>query len=146
MVLTVTGASDMFNQDLEDIDAALRDSLVGQDGGDGRDGNIPKTPTPPTPKPTQAPTQAPKPASAQDDGRGEAKPVWPEEAFAKQFARWGPKISSGESTVEQVRTFAESRGTLTPDQIAQLESQRPAKAVVIDADGVIVDQQSGAQA
>lgn len=32
MVLNVTGASDMFGQDLEDLDAALRDSLVGRDG------------------------------------------------------------------------------------------------------------------
>lgn len=31
MVLNVTAASDMFGQDLEDLDAALRDSLVGGD-------------------------------------------------------------------------------------------------------------------
>jgi hypothetical protein len=31
MVLNVTAASDMFGQDLEDLDAALRDSLVGAD-------------------------------------------------------------------------------------------------------------------
>lgn len=31
MVLNVTGASDMFGQDLEDLDAALRDSLVGRE-------------------------------------------------------------------------------------------------------------------
>ena len=33
MVLNVTGASDMFGQDLEDLDAALRDSLLDPDRG-----------------------------------------------------------------------------------------------------------------
>ena len=33
MVLNVTGASDMFGQDLEDLDAALRESMVSSEGG-----------------------------------------------------------------------------------------------------------------
>jgi len=43
MTLNVTGASDMFGQDLEDLDAALRDSLTGRDGS-------------PDPAPTAPPT------------------------------------------------------------------------------------------
>lgn len=42
MVLNVTAASDMFGQDLEDLDAALRESLVGDEGA-------PAPSTPPAP-------------------------------------------------------------------------------------------------
>jgi hypothetical protein len=72
MTLNVTAASDIFSQDLEDMDAALREQLA-------REGDVP--------------AQAEQPA---------APPVWPDDAFAKQLPKFLKAIESGKTVAEIV--------------------------------------------
>lgn len=96
MVLNVTGASDMFGQDLEDLDAALRDSLVGRDGT--------TEPPPPPAEPT----------------------TWPAEAFAAQFPRWKKAVEAGMKTAADIEALALSKGALSPQQLAEIRGLRAA--------------------
>lgn len=98
MVLNVTAASDMFGQDLEDLDAALRESLVDGDG---------------------APAATPAPAAPQ---------TWPDEAFAKQLPRWSTAVERGLKTAADIEALALSKGALTAEQLAQIRALKPKAA------------------
>lgn len=95
MVLNVTAASDMFGQDLEDLDAALRESLVDGDG---------------------APAAAPAPA---------APTTWPAEAFAAQLPRWTKAVAGGLKTAAEIEALATSKGALTAEQLAAIRALKP---------------------
>lgn len=94
MVLNVTAASDMFGQDLEDLDAALRDSLTGADSGA----------TAPPPPPPAAPS------------------TWPDQAFNGQLQRWAKAVAAGMKTSDDILALARSKGALTPSQEAQIRA------------------------
>ena len=95
MTINVTACGDMFGQDLEDMDEALRDHLT-------RHGK-------------EAPeTQA----------RAEL-PVWPADSFAQQFPRWKKAVESGIKTAADILALAKTKGTLTPEQEKQITTLRP---------------------
>ena len=96
MVLNVTAASDMFGQDLEDLDAALRESLVDGEG---------------------APAAAPAP---------QAPATWPADKFAEQLPRWTRAVAEGLKTTDEILAFALGKGQLTAEQRAQIEALKPA--------------------
>lgn len=98
MVLNVTACSDMFGQDLEDLDAVLRDSLVGE--------------------------QQPEQGHAQQQGPA----VWPADAFAAQMPRWTKAVESGLKTSADILALARSKGALTAEQEAQINALKPAQA------------------
>lgn len=59
----------------------------------------------------------------QPAGQQQARPekeVWPEESFAKQFARWSKAVDAGLKTVDDILAMAESVGTLTDTQRKQI--------------------------
>lgn len=97
MVLNVTAASDMFGQDLEDLDAALRDSLTGADDQGGA-------------APAVAAHHATTPAT------------WPDDAFALQIARWTKAIQAGLKTADDIVTMARTKGALTAAQEAAIRA------------------------
>jgi len=72
MTLNVTAASDIFSQDLEDMDAALREQLA-------REGEAPAA--------TEQPT---------------ALPVWPDDAFAKQLPKCLDAIAKGKPVADLI--------------------------------------------
>ena len=98
MVLNVTAASDCFAQDLEDMDAALREHLTRHEGEESQ---------------TEQPT---------------ATPVWPDDVFAKQLPKFLKAIAGGK-TVAEVVAWAETKGTLTDAQKAQIKAPDAAPAV-----------------
>jgi hypothetical protein len=93
MVLNVTAASDCFSQDLEDMDAALRDHLSRHED--------------------DMPAQPEQPAAA-------ALPVWPDDAFAKQLPKLLDAIAKGK-TVPDLIAWLETKGQLTEQQKAKLQ-------------------------
>lgn len=86
MVLNVTAASDMFGQDLEDLDAALRDSLVGEQQQDA-------------PQPQQ-------PAGPQP---------WPDDKLNEREAKCKEWAAAGKTADDAIAFFA-TKGTLTEAQ------------------------------
>lgn len=104
MVLNVTAASDMFGQDLEDLDAALRESLVDSEG---------------------APAAAPAP---------KAPPAWPADAFAAQIPRWKKAVEAGLKTAADIEALATSKGTLTAEQLAAVRALKPVDPGPMDDD------------
>jgi hypothetical protein len=99
MVLNVTAASDCFSQDLEDLDAALRDSLTAQDDHH-------------EPAATAAPAT---PAT------------WPQDAFDKQFPRWEKAIQGGLKSQDDILALARTKGALTPEQEASIRGVKVAE-------------------
>lgn len=88
MVLNVTACSDMFGQDLEDLDAVLRDSLVGEQ-------------------------QQAEPAQ-QQQGRPEPQ-AWPDDKLNEREAKCR-EWAAGGRTADDAITFFATKGTLTEAQ------------------------------
>lgn len=99
MTINVTACGDMFGQDLEDMDEALRDHLT-RHGKESR----------PEPK-----------------GRAEL-PVWPDDSFAQQFPRWKKAVESGIKTAADIQSLAKTKGVLTPAQEKQISTLKPVDA------------------
>lgn len=109
MTINVTACGDMFGQDLEDMDEALRDHLT-RHNPDGAD--------------------------AKKDAGATGKPSLPtqgEEEFAKNMVIWTRVIKSGKKDVEGVLATVATVATLTEAQIQAIrnipaELAKPAKA------------------
>lgn len=86
MVLNVTACSDMFGQDLEDLDAVLRDSLVGEQ----------------------------QPEQAQQQGRPEPQ-AWPDDKLNEREAKCREWATAGKTADDAIAFFA-TKGTLTEAQ------------------------------
>lgn len=99
MVLNVTAASDMFGQDLEDLDAALRDSLV---GGDQQ--------------------------QAQAQAQPQAQAAWPDDKLNEREAKCKEWAAAGKTADDAIAFFA-TKGTLTDAQKARVRGwMKPAVA------------------
>lgn len=105
MTINVTACGDMFGQDLEDMDEALRDHLT-------RRGE--RQPAP-EPDPTPAPATP-------------AREAWPAGKFAEQFPRWEKAVANGLKTSADILAFALTKGDLTDRQRAQILALRTAGA------------------
>lgn len=92
MTINVTACGDMFGQDLEDMDAALREHLTRREGDDRQ------------PDQPQAP------------------PVWPDDKFNEQFPRWKKAVEAKLKTPADITALAKSKGELTPAQQAQIDA------------------------
>lgn len=102
MTINVTACGDMFGQDLEDMDAALREHLTRREGDDRQ------------PDQPQAP------------------PVWPDDKFNEQFPRWKKAVEAGMKTPADITALAKSKGELTPAQQAQIDAlTKPADEIVM---------------
>lgn len=95
MTINVTACGDMFGQDLEDMDDALRDHLT-RHGEDG-----------------QAPAQAAAPAE---------KPPYSDEAFQKNLPDWRKLIEDGKKTAEAVIKNVNLLATMTEEQMAMVRA------------------------
>lgn len=104
MTLNTTAASDCFNQDLEDMDAALVDHLSRHED--------------------DAPADAPA---------AKTLPVWPAEAFDKQAIRWEKAVSEGLKTTDEIKAMALSKGELAPAQAERIKAMKKADAPLPDA-------------
>lgn len=105
MTINVTACGDMFGQDLEDMDEALRDHLT-RHGQDAQQENA----APPAPA------------------------VWPADAFAAQFPRWSKAVAAGIKTVDEILAMARTKGPLTGEQEKQVRELKRAPATdVTDA-------------
>lgn len=99
MVLNVLAVSDMFNQDLEDLDDTLREHLTDDDG--------------------QAPAAQAQPTEPQQ---------WPDDKFAEQMVRWTKAVGAGLKSTDDILALARSKGALTAGQEAQIRAIPPAAA------------------
>lgn len=99
MTINVTACGDMFGQDLEDMDEALRDHLTRH--GEER--------------------------AAAQPARQEP-PAWPDDKFAAQFERWKKAVEGGLKTTDEILTLAKSKGALTPDQEKSIKALKPKPA------------------
>lgn len=97
MTINVTACGDMFGQDLEDMDAALREHLTRREGEDHRQPDQPAAP-----------------------------PTWPDDKFATQLPRWSKAIKDGLKTADEIVTLASSKGALTPEQEAAIRKVKKA--------------------
>jgi hypothetical protein len=102
MTINVTACGDMFGQDLEDMDEALRDHLMrhGEDPGAA-------PPAPPAPPP---------PAT------------WPAEKFAEQLPRWTKAVQAGLKSNADILALARSKGALTAEQEKAIKDIKAAPA------------------
>jgi len=98
MVLNVLAVSDMFGQDLEDLDAVLQEHLSGG-----------------------AEEQPPEPQQ-------QAPAVWPAESFAAQLPRWTKAVAAGLKTPADILAMARSKGELTAEQEKQINALKPEQA------------------
>lgn len=94
MTINVTACGDMFGQDLEDMDLAMREHLTRHEGEEGQ------------------PAQG-----AQPEKQGQ--PIWPEEAFAKQLPKFRKALEGGK-TADEVIAWAQTKGQLTESQLAEI--------------------------
>jgi hypothetical protein len=88
MTINVTACGDMFGQDLEDMDEALRDHLT-RHGEDGQ---------------------------AQQPQQGKVLPTYSDEDFAKNLVIWRKVIESGKKTIPEVLATIATVGVLTEEQ------------------------------
>lgn len=103
MTINVTACGDMFGQDLEDMDAALREHLTRREGEDHRQPDQPQAP-----------------------------PVWPDDKFNEQFPRWKKAVEAKLKTPADITALAKSKGELTPAQQAQIDAlAAPADEIVM---------------
>jgi hypothetical protein len=120
MVLNVLAVSDMFGQDLEDLDAVLQEHLAGDEH-------------------QQQPEEAQRPA---------APAVWPDDKFTEQLARWAKAVAAGLKTVADIEALALSKGTLTEAQSKAIRAIPPkadAPAAVAAAADPFVDEMVAAE-
>jgi hypothetical protein len=94
MTINVTACGDMFGQDLEDMDDALRDHLT-RHGEDGQ---------------AQQPSQA------------KVLPTYSDEDFAKNLVIWRKVIESGKKTIPEVLATIATIGVLTEEQTAIIKA------------------------
>lgn len=99
MTINVTACGDMFGQDLDDMDEALRDHLTRHEGD-------------------KAQTQPEQPATP---------PTWPEEVFKKQLPKFLKAIADGKSA-QEIIAWAETKGALTEAQKAAINAKPAATA------------------
>ena len=92
MVLNVTAASDMFGQDLDDLDGVLQEHFAS-----GHE------------QPVQQPQQ-----------QGPA--VWPADKFAEQLVRWKKAIAAGMKSHDDIVALARTKGDLTVEQVDAIRS------------------------
>ena len=95
MVLNVTAASDCFNQDLEDMDAAMVDHLARQ--------------------------ESEAPATAMPAGPA-ALPAYTDQAFAKNLPVWRGLIESGKKTAEQIIQNVSKVSVMSDEQMAMVRA------------------------
>lgn len=93
MVLNVTAASDCFNQDLEDMDAAMVDHLARKEA--------------------DAPATAATPS---------ALPAYTDEAFAKNLPSWRGLIETGKKTAEQIIQNVNKISVMSEEQMAMVRA------------------------
>ena len=111
MTINVTACGDMFGQDLEDMDAALREHLTLREGDD---------------------RQPDKP---------QAQPVWPDDKFNEQFPRWKKAVEAGMKTAADITALAKSKGELTPAQQAQINAlTKPAADEIVMTYAQVADR------
>ena len=111
MTINVTACGDMFGQDLEDMDAALREHLTRREGDDRR------------PDQPQAP------------------PIWPDDKFNEQFPRWKKAVEAGMKTAADITALAKSKGELTPAQQAQINAlAKPAADEIVMTYAQVADR------
>ncbi|WP_141211416.1 hypothetical protein [Rhodoferax sp. TH121] len=106
MTINVTACGDMFGQDLEDMDEALRDHLT-RHGGDA-EGAAAKT----------------KPAL----------PTYSDEDFAKNLVIWRKVIESGKKTIPEVLATIATIGVLTEEQTAIIKATATTTPLTGDKD------------
>lgn len=94
MTINVTACGDMFGQDLEDMDEALRDHLT-RHGGDAEGAAAKAKP---------------------------ALPTYSDEDFAKNLAIWRKVIESGKKTIPEVLATIATIGVLTEEQTAIIKA------------------------
>lgn len=112
MVLNVLAASDMFSQDLEDIESGLRENMVGD--GAAQD---------------QAGSQQAQPQSGPEP--------WPEDKLRIRFPKYVEWLAAGK-THDEIIEFALTKGTLTDAQkqaIRALKPETPAAPANTDQQG-----------
>lgn len=95
MVLNVTAASDCFNQDLEDMDAAMVDHLARKESD----------------APATTATGAPA-----------ALPAYTDEAFAKNLPVWRGLIETGKKTAEQIIQNVSKVSVMSDEQMAMVRA------------------------
>ena len=111
MTINVTACGDMFGQDLEDMDAALREHLTRREGDDRQ------------PDQPQAP------------------PIWPDDKFNEQFPRWKKAVEAGMKTAADITALAKSKGELTPAQQAQINAlAKPAADEIVMTYAQVADR------
>lgn len=111
MTINVTACGDMFGQDLEDMDAALREHLTLREGDD------------------RQPDQP------------QAQPVWPDDKFNEQFPRWKKAVEAGMKTAADITALAKSKGELTPAQQAQINAlTKPAADEIVMTYAQVADR------
>lgn len=97
-VLTVTAASDLFTQDIEDLPAEVVAELAGD----------------------HAP--APAPAHAEPVG------PYPPDKFQANLTKWGDAMVAGKKTADEIIAMVETKGTLTDGQKAAIRDLAPVPA------------------
>lgn len=97
-VLTVTAASDLFTQDIEDLPAEVVAELAGD----------------------RASAAAPAPR--------EPVGPYPTDKFQTNLAKWGEVIASGRKTADEMIAMIQTKGTLTDGQKAALRDFAPVPA------------------
>ena len=106
MTINVTACGDMFGQDLEDMDEALRDHLTRRGEEPAQQGAAPATPQP--------------------------LATWPAENFAAQLPRWTKAVQAGLKSNADILALARSKGALTADQEKAINDIKAAPADVTD--------------
>ena len=96
MVLSVTAASDCFSQDLEDMDAALRDHLTRHEGDE--------------------------PAQAAKTDQPAALPAYSDDAFKKNLPIWRGLIESGKKTADAVLRNVNLVAVMSDEQMAMVRA------------------------
>jgi hypothetical protein len=119
MVLNVLAVSDMFGQDLEDLDAVLQEHLAGQEEGGS----------------------AHQPQQAQ-----QAPAVWPDDAFEKRWPQWEQAVIDGRKTIDEIITYARTKGALTAQQEQRIRAIKaaPAQAAAEVVDSFIAEMDAAA--
>ena len=95
MVLNVTAASDCFAQDLEDMDAALREHLTRHEGD-------------------EPPAQEAKTAAS--------LPAYTDDAFQKNLPSWRTLIESGKKTAEAIISNIQKIAVMSEEQMAMVRA------------------------
>lgn len=113
MTINVTACGDMFGQDLEDMDEALRDHLTRR----GED------------------SQAEGQQTGQSEG-GKQLPLYPADKFSTNLPAWHKVIAEGRKTADQIIGHIKTMNTLTAEQEKQIRAGKQAATPASDAPAV----------